>query len=125
MDPLDVKQTKSSPALWYDPARRLLGIIGDSYPENSFEFYAPLFAWLQANLAGLPSLRLEINVGYMNSSSTKCMLDLLDLLGAAHAGGQAIEVDWYCERDNPRARDLAEEFREECRFPFRVTVTEG
>lgn len=125
MTTLDVKKTKSSPALWYDPARGLLGIIGESYPENSFEFYAPLFAWLQANLPALPSLRLEVNVPYMNSSSTKCMLDLLDLLAAAYAAGKPVELDWYYDRDNPRALDLAEEFREGCGFPFRVAVTEG
>lgn len=125
MNALDVKQTKSSPAVWFDPARNVLGILGESYPENSFEFYAPLFEWLREALPALPALRVEINVSYMNSSSTKCMLDLLDALEAAHRQGKRVELDWYYDRDNPRSLDLAEEFREDCHFEFRTVVAEG
>lgn len=122
---LDLKGTKSTPAVFYDPARGILGILGESYPENSFAFYAPLFAWVRDVLPELPALRVHVNVSYMNSSSTKCILDLLDALEDAHARGKRIELDWYYDRDNPRSLDLAEEFREECHFPFRAVVVEG
>lgn len=125
MHPIDLKQTKSSPAIWFDPERAVLGIFGESYPENSFEFYAPLFAWLREALPGLPALSVQVNVSYMNSSSTKCMLDLLDALEAAHEQGKRIELDWFYDRDNPRSLELAREFREDCRFEFRTTLAEG
>ncbi len=125
MTSLDVKQTKSSPAMWFDAERRILGIFGESYPENSFEFYEPLFAWLREALPELPDLRVQIRVSYMNSSSTKCILDLLDALEAAHAQGKHVELDWFYDRDNPRSLDLAEEFREDCHFEFRTLVSEG
>ncbi len=125
MTSLRLEPTKSSPAVWFDPARALLGILGESYPENSFAFYAPLFEWLREVLPGLPALRVQINVSYMNSSSTKCMLDLLEALEDAHAAGKRVELDWYYERDNPRSLELAEEFREDCHFPFRTVVVEG
>lgn len=125
MTTLDVKPTKSSPAIWFDGDRGLLCILGESYPENSFEFYAPLFAWLREALPGLAALRVQIHVSYMNSSSTKCMLDLLDALEAAHTQGKRIELDWTYDRDNPRSLDLAEEFREDCHFLFRTIATES
>lgn len=125
MPGLDLKQTKSTPSVVFDPDRKVLGILGESYPENSFEFYAPLFRWMDEELPGLDRLRLDVNVSYMNSSSTKCMLDLLEMLSAAHAAGKPVEVHWYWDRDNPRALDLAEEFREDCAFPFHVEVLGG
>lgn len=125
MNALDLKQTKSSPAVFFDAGRGLLAILGESYPENSFEFYAPLFRWLREALPALPELRVEINVSYMNSSSTKCFLDLLDALEAAHRDGKQIVVEWYYDRDNPRSRELAEEFREDCHFEFRTVEMGG
>jgi hypothetical protein len=125
MPALDLKPTRSTPAVWFDPARGVLGILGESYPENSFAFYAPLFAWLREALPGLPALRVQVNVSYMNSSSTKCLLDLLDVLEDAHRGGKPIALDWYYDRENPRSLELAEEFREDCHFPFRTVVVEG
>lgn len=120
MSGLAIEQTKSTPAVMFDPAHQVLGILGESYPENSFAFYAPVFRWMEAELPHLARLRVDVNVSYMNSSSTKCILDLLEMLSAAHASGKEIAVHWYYDRDNPRALDLAEEFREDCDFPFHI-----
>ena len=122
---LHIAKTQVSPEVKYDPSGGVLHIAGESYPENSFDFYAPVLEWLAANLASLPSLRLEVSVSYMNSSSIKCMLDILDAMGEAHEAGKAVDAVWYYETDNPRALDLAEEFRSEISFPFTVTARDG
>ena len=122
---LYIARTRVSPEVRYDPSRGVLGISGESYPENSFDFYAPVLEWLAAQMPGLAALRLEVWVSYMNSSSIKCMLDILDALGEAHAAGKVVEAVWYYETDNPRALDLAEEFRSEISFPFTVTARDG
>ena len=122
---LNIEKTQVSPEVKYDAAGGVLRITGESYPENSFDFYAPVLEWLAATLPGLQSLRLEVSVSYMNSSSIKCMLDILDAMGEAHASGKAVEAVWYYETDNPRALDLAEEFRSEISFPFTVTARDA
>ncbi|HEY9594163.1 MAG TPA: SiaC family regulatory phosphoprotein [Spirochaetia bacterium] len=122
---LNIPKTNTTPAIRFDPATSVLTIAGESYPENSFDFYAPVLEWLAENLPALPGFRLDITVSYMNSSSIKCMLDILDAIGDAHAAGKNVEVVWYYETDNPRALDLAEEFREEVTFPFTVTAIGG
>ena len=95
---------------------------GESFPENSFDFYAPVLAWLPQSLPGLPGLRLDVAVSYMNSSSIKCMLDILDVLEAAYKEGKAVSVLWIYDQDNPRALDLAEEFRSEVTLPFTTSA---
>ena len=122
---LYIARTQVSPEVKYDPSGSVLRIAGESYPENSFDFYAPVLEWLSASLPALPSLRLEISVSYMNSSSIKCMLDILDAIGDAHAAGKKVEVVWNYETDNPRALDLAEEFRSEVTFPFTMNPIGG
>ncbi|BCS52303.1 DUF1987 domain-containing protein [Geobacter sp. SVR] len=124
MTTLDIPQSLSTPGVSFDPATRRLCITGESYPENSFEFYAPVTGWLQEYLTGQNELLLDINVSYMNSSSTKCMLDLLDLLEEAHSKGSGISIDWRYDPENPRSRDLAEEFQEEVTLPFSIIACE-
>ncbi|MEI6206993.1 MAG: SiaC family regulatory phosphoprotein [Desulfuromonadales bacterium] len=115
-----ISQTVSTPQVSFDPTENKLMISGDSYPENSFEFYAPIAQWVREKLAEADGLTIEINVNYMNSSSTKCVLDLLDLLEEAHGRGLMVSVTWCYDKENPRSRDLAEEFREEVTFPFTI-----
>jgi len=115
---LNIPRSTSTPEIRGDAAAGSLLIAGESYPENSFDFYEPVLTWLTHALTELSRLRLEVSVSYMNSSSIKCMLDILDVIGEAHAAGKQVEVVWSYETDNPRALDLAEEFRSEVTFPF-------
>ncbi|MBJ6726445.1 DUF1987 domain-containing protein [Geomesophilobacter sediminis] len=118
----DITQTVSTPEIRFDAARSCLCIAGESYPENSFDFYAPMLRWVKEVLTALAEFHLDVNVSYLNSSSTKCMLDLLDLLEEAHKKGTAVTVTWQYDRENPRSLDLAEEFKEEVTFPFAVVA---
>ncbi|MBU0934493.1 MAG: DUF1987 domain-containing protein [Spirochaetes bacterium] len=115
---LCIPATISSPEVSFDQDTSCLALKGESYPENSFEFFAPLFSWLESDLPRLKKLRLEINIPYMNSSSTKCILDIFDLL-AEHAGqGNEVTICWYYEEGNDRALELANEFSEDLPLPF-------
>jgi len=117
---IDIKATSTSPRIAYRTEDRTLEIIGESYPENSFEFFAPLFSWLDARLKDPAPLKVEIDISYMNSSSTKCVLDLLDMLEEAHGGGREVSVSWFYDDGNDRALDLAEEFKEDVKLPFAI-----
>lgn len=95
---------------------------GDSYPENSYEFFTPIIQWLEAYLGSEQRpLRLELRLVYMNTSSVKAMMDIFDMLEEAHLGGQPVSVDWYYDPLNERVFDLADEFREDCTFPFNIS----
>lgn len=115
-----IAKTESTPQVSFNPNGRVLRICGDSYPENSFTFYAPITKWVRDIFENGQGINLDINVSYMNSSSTKCMLDLLDLMEAAHGKQIEVSVTWRYDRDNPRSLDLAEEFSEEVTLPFHI-----
>ena len=121
LETLKVEQTTSTPAVDFDAASGLLVLNGESYPENSFDFFKPLLDWVEAFLAQTEGpVRLRIGLTYMNTSSIKSMMDLLDLLEDAHAASREVTVTWFYDEENDRALEMAEEFREEVTLPFFV-----
>jgi len=123
MSPLTVDPTKSSPLVKFQPESGFLEIRGESYPENSQEFYAPLIAWLDQYLSeASDSVVFRAGLSYMNTSSTKYMIEMLDRLENAVEKGMDVRVEWYCDPDNARALDTVEELKEDFSMPFTITT---
>ncbi len=121
MNNLDIPGTQSTPCVSANWEQGLLTMAGDSYPENSFEFFRDVIAWIESYLQDSSAiLRLELRLVYMNTSSVKAMMDIFDLLEDAHGKGRPVQVDWYYDPRNERVLDLADEFREDCTFPFQI-----
>ena len=126
MDNLNIESTQSTPAIVADAQRGVVEMRGDSYPENSFELFSPLVAWIERFLreSGKP-LTLDLQLLYLNTSSVKAMMDIFDMLEDAHRAGRPVAVNWYYDEQNERVAELAEEFKEDCSFPFRITSQVG
>ncbi|MNF14249.1 hypothetical protein D3C80_2163930 [compost metagenome] len=45
-------------------------------------------------------------------------MDIFDMLEESHGAGRSVRVTWHYDRRNERVAELAEEFREDCTFPF-------
>jgi len=123
MNALNIPAGSSTPGITADWTAGLLLMRGDSYPENSFEFFGPVIDWIERYLqeSNAP-LRLELRLVYMNTSSVKAMMDIFDLLEEAHGKGSQVSVDWIYDPRNERVLGLADEFREDCTFPFTIAV---
>jgi len=116
---LNIAGSQSTPAIQSDWGAGRLAMQGDSYPENSYELFGQVIDWVEAYLArGAAPLRLELALVYLNTSSVKAMMDIFDRLEEAHEAGREVAVDWRYDPRNERIAELAEEFREDCTFPF-------
>ncbi len=116
MDKLIVEATRSSPAIAFDAETRRLRICGESYPENAAAFYAPVFAWLKTFIAGLEpaaTVEIDLEILYLNSSSTKIMLNLLDVLEQAAQDGIQIIINWRYDPENESMLECGQDFSEE------------
>ena len=123
MNDIDVQGSQSSPSIHSDWEKGVLAMQGDSYPENSFEFFGPVIEWVERFLReSAKPLVLELRLVYMNTSSVKAMMDIFDLLEDAHGTGREVSVNWYYDPRNERVLDLADEFREDCTFPFEIAA---
>jgi hypothetical protein len=123
MNTLNIAASQTTPAIHANYELGLLSMQGDSYPENSFEFFGPVITWIENYLADNERpLQLELHLVYMNTSSVKAMMDIFDLLEDAHGKNRQVSVNWFYDPRNERVVDLADEFREDCTFPFEIAV---
>jgi hypothetical protein len=120
MNTLNIPGSQSVPTVNGDWERGSLAISGDSYPENSFDVFHPVIEWVERYLAEGRPLALELRLLYLNTSSVRALMDILDMLEDAYGRGAKVSVNWHYDRRNERVAELAEEFREDCTFPFMI-----
>ncbi|HAO75958.1 biofilm regulation phosphoprotein SiaC [Pseudomonas stutzeri] len=121
MNDFSIPGSQSTPAIQSDWEKGIVSMQGDSYPENSYELFHQVYEWIERFLgqASHP-LGLELRLLYLNTSSIKAMMDIFDLLEAAFQDGRQVAVNWYYDVRNERVVELAEEFKEDCTFPFSI-----
>ncbi|MCF7927451.1 MAG: DUF1987 domain-containing protein [Spirochaetales bacterium] len=126
MQKLEIDQTKSTPFVNLNPDTGLLEIGGESYPENSKEFFDPVLEWIEQFLSSEDTeVTLRVTLSYMNTSSTKYIIEILDRLEQANEKGRPVTIEWYCDGDNDRELDTVEELKEDFSMPFEVKIREA
>jgi hypothetical protein len=115
MQNLTIPATARTPAIDFDFGNNHLKLAGESYPEDVTEFYNPVFSALDAYLAtlGPGSCRFDFELIYLNSSSAKAVMMLMDKLDAAAAKGAAVDVHWFYDEEDDTMQELGEEFGED------------
>ncbi|MBF0232976.1 MAG: DUF1987 domain-containing protein [Desulfamplus sp.] len=115
MDALKIEPAKTWPAVFFDANHHKLDIRGESYPENTSDFYRPVFEWLEAYLDNFPDTPVTVNVDliYFNSSSSKILMDFLFKLDQAAEKGKPVTVNWFYEEDTEESLEYGEEFQED------------
>ena len=120
---LTLEATQFSPSVNTDWEQGCLRMNGESYPENTYEFFAQVIAWTESFLSANSSpLTLELHLSYLNTSSIRAMIDIFDLLQDASTEGKDVRVRWLYDNRNPRASELGEEFKEDYTFPFDIVA---
>ncbi|RIE03212.1 DUF1987 domain-containing protein [Cohnella faecalis] len=123
MEQMTLSPSRSTPEVRFDPEANVLAIRGQSYPENAFAFYEPLLKWVDLYLLQLNSdsrVEIELQLPYINTTSTKCFVMLLEKLDQAHLAGKKIEVLWYYDEENESELECAEDFKEDLSLPFHI-----
>lgn len=113
MAELNIAATKTTPAVHYRPEGPSFRVSGTSVPENTSAFYAPIMAWLHANLADLPEdCTFEFSLPYFNSSSLKAIYLLLLEVKNGVLHGKRFSVAWHIEEGDEFMIEAADTFRE-------------
>jgi hypothetical protein len=114
MDPLILEQTRYTPEVRFDASAPSLIMRGESYPENAAAFFTPVLRWLETHLTeGDSPVVLDLTITYFNSSSSKALLDIMDILDQAAAKGRQVSINWHYHEENDMALEYGEDFQED------------
>lgn len=115
MDILHVERTDETPEVLMDKATGTFEISGRSLPEDSVEFYKPVFDWIaQYKKSPNPTTEFVLKLEYINTASSKVIQDVL----LALEGISKATVVWYYLEDDEDMEAMGREYAELMKLPF-------
>jgi hypothetical protein len=125
MQKLNLEESVSTPAVSFDPKTGLLELSGTSTPEDSFAYYKPIFNWLDDySISPNKSTKLTIKLDYFNTSSSKCVLNILKKIEKLHISGNEVEILWYYHPDDKDMIDIGNDLQSILKVPIQLKKIE-
>lgn len=120
MDNYKAEGTKSTPHVELDYGGHRLTFKGQSYPENAYNTYEPIYKWVEEYFSetGDEETIADFSLSYINTSSTKCLIILFDMLNKAWLNGKKLTINWHYDEENGFDYDMGKDFKEDLDIPF-------
>jgi hypothetical protein len=126
MERYTIEATASTPSINFDLKSGVLEIKGRSIPENSIEFYLPLFSALDKYVCNAQSvIAVTIQLEYYNSSSSACIFNVLKKLEAINKGGCKVTVNWLYEEEDEDTLTAGKNYQTIISLPFQMIQVAG
>lgn len=125
MNNLEINRSPSYPyypSVMFNAETGVCDIMGESYMEEAYKFYLPLINWLKAYIKEKhQKIELNIKLVYFNTSTTKCLLDIFEILRKykEEDGGEVV-VTWYYDKDDPDMIDEVKDFEKEADLSINI-----
>ena len=121
---LTIDDSIKTPSIIFGADDGMLEIKGKSIPENSLEFYRPVFEWLDNySQAPAPATTLKVALEYFNTSSSKCLLDIFRKLEAINLSGRStVKVNWVYDSDDEDMMEAGEDYQALVKVPFELNA---
>ena len=108
-----IKPTKITPYCKLDLAKNTLSMEGRSSPESSLKFYNPIIKRIDKSfLKGNTTLTANFKFEYFNTSSSKCIYDLLKRLAHHKRNGAEIIINWYYDDGDEDMKEAGEDYED-------------
>ncbi|MEO5569769.1 MAG: DUF1987 domain-containing protein [Bacteroidia bacterium] len=122
MEKLTIEQGTKTPYIHFSHEDGMLEIKGKSIPENSIEFYRPVYAWLdEYALHPNKTTNIIIQLEYFNTSSSKCLLDIFRRLETVKKNSPGdVTVTWNYEEDDEDMMEAGEDYQTIVKLPFTI-----
>ena len=125
MEKLIVRPTRITPLIYFDTVRGLLELRGKSSPENAIQFYSALFNELDKfGAQSKQNLVANFKLEYFNTSSSKCIFDILKKVNQVKLNGRRIAINWYYEEDDDDMLEAGEDYADLLGTEFNYIETE-
>ncbi len=112
MENIFLEGTDRTPQIEFNANKGVLTISGRSIPENSISFYKPLFDWIDTYVeTPTPLTEVSFNLEYFNTSSSKCILDMLRKLERLAENGKEASVNWFFDEGDEDMEESGNDFK--------------
>lgn len=119
MEDLYLKKTSNSPEVEFLADSGELSMEGRSIPEDPGEFFERLIDWINEYfLHPADKTEVSIKLEYINSGSSKYMLELLRIMKINHDAGKNVKVLWYFEEGDESIQELGIHYENTIQIPF-------
>lgn len=119
------RPTRVTPLIFFDPDRGLLELRGKSSPENAISFYSKLIAGLHKfAIESKVNLVANFKLEYFNTSSSKCIFDVLKKIALVQQQSKVVSINWYYEVDDEDMYESGEDFADLLGLEFNFIETE-
>lgn len=103
-----------TPTVSFDASTGECEILGQSYLENTNMFYQEVLEWMQQYIEQVKKpVSLKLFLTYFNTSSSKCIAELLWMLKDYEAAGGEVSVTWHYEDWDEDMLKEGEDFADE------------
>ncbi len=125
MELLKIDGTSITPLVEFNPTTGVLHLKGRSIPENSLDFYLPIYQWLDAYAASpFNKTVLNVQLDYFNTSSSKCILDILKKIDKIDNLGKDVLIKWYYSANDEDMMESGEDYMDLIDAPFELIEIE-
>ncbi len=115
------KGTYLSPDVHFSAETGICEIKGESYQEETFEFFNKLSAWLSEYTEKVKRpIVFNFKLSYFNTSSSRAILDMLAILKKYKKAGGQVEVNWYYLESDDNMLEEAEDFQADSELAFNI-----
>ena len=121
MNDLYLKKSFNSPEVEFIADSGELNIEGRSIPEDPGEFFDRLINWLNEYfLNPKDKTVMNIKLEYINSGSSKYMLELLRIMKVNTEKGRDVLIKWYFEEGDESIEELGQHYEQTIQIPFEL-----
>ncbi len=114
MDNLEIKGESGVyfiPEVNLNPANGHCKISGESYLEDTDEFYNNIINWLETYINEVKqAITFDFRLTYFNTSSSRSILNVLRVLKKYEDKGGSVTVNWYYPEDDESIAEEAEDY---------------
>ena len=122
MENIIITGTNKTPEVTFLANTRSMSLSGRSIPENSIEFYSSLILLADELCSSEGAVDVNINLEYFNTSSSKCLMDLLKRIESSDVDAS---VNWYYEEDDEDMLEAGEDYDAIIEIPFKLIKTDS
>ena len=121
MENLEIEPKFNTPSIDFNAGSGYLLMKGRSIPEDPESFYDPILTWLDKYFKETEQESvLEFRLEYVNSGSSKYILELLRRLRKLVHTGKEIKIIWCFETDDESIEDLGEHYKHTVKLPIEI-----